>query len=102
MKPEGVYLEFRATLTPWHDGRWVVVTVHLLDTQQQQWGRVGELAPPMATAYLPELQWLHSRNEYGICAAHIKGGFLKDSGEWAYYGVDLDLAAPGQILLHES
>lgn len=31
----------------------------------------------------------------------LKGGFLKDDGEWAYYGVDLDLAAPAQMVVRE-
>jgi hypothetical protein len=101
MEPEGVYLEVPAALMPeWHGGRRVAVAVHLLDGQGQWW-RVGELAPAVATAYWSALQWLRDRNQYGICVAHIKGGFLKESGEWAYYGVDLDLTAPGQMLVRE-
>jgi hypothetical protein len=101
MDPEGVQLEVPGALMPeWQGGRRVLVAVYLLDGAQQWW-RVGELSPVASTAYWPVLQWLQSHNRYGICVARIKGGFLKESGEWAYYGVDVDLAAPDQLLMDE-
>ena len=80
MDPEGVHLEVPGALMPeWQGGRRVAVAVHLLDSAQKWW-RVGEPSPVIATAYWPVLQWLQSYDRYGICVAHIKGGFLKESG----------------------
>ena len=59
---------------------------------------VGYLSRDDAAAYRSVMRRLTAQGQVGTCAAVIKGGWRKATGEEGDFGVELGLASPQTVL----